>query len=138
MRRLGALVLVIGSLGGAHSALAKETCEPETGIRLSGTTNAPWTVKIQFNPKDIPLNAPFDAIVTVCSQSERLPTRLVVDATMPAHRHGMNYRPRAERVDSRRYEVDNLLFHMPGVWRLEVTAYENSKPHRFTHDVNLQ
>lgn len=138
MRWLGVLLLVISSLGAGHSTDAEEKCRHETGIRLSGTTDAPWTIHIQFNPKDMPLNVAFDAIVTVCSQSERAPTRLTVDATMPAHGHGMNYGLNAVRVDGRTYEVKNFLLHMPGVWRLEVTVYENNKPHRFTHDVNLQ
>jgi len=138
MRWLGVLLLAIGSLGAVHPSYANETCEPDTGIRLSGPADAPWTVQIQVNPKTIPLNAPFDATVTICSRSEHLPTRLGVDATMPAHKHGMNYKVEAAPVADRTYVVKNLLFHMPGVWRLEVTAFEKNKPHRFTHDVELQ
>lgn len=138
MRRLGVLLLFLGSLGAGHSSQANEMCGSESGIQLSGSKDAPWTIRIQVNPKTIPLNAPFDATVTICSQSERLPTRLVVDATMPAHKHGMNYKVTAASVDDRTYGVNNLLFHMPGVWRLEVTAYDNGRPHRFTHDVELQ
>lgn len=138
MSRLGVLLLCIGSLSAVQVAHAADQCGPETGIQLSGTADAPWTMQIQLNPKDVPLNAPFDATVTVCSQLERLPSRVTVDATMPVHKHGMNYEPKMERVERRQYQVKNLLFHMPGVWRLEVTAYENDKTYRFTHDVALQ
>lgn len=138
MRRLGVLLLVVGSLGAGQSVHAEEPCGSEAGIQLSGATDAPWTVQIQLNPKDVPLNVPFDAMVTICSRSDPLPTRLTVDATMPAHGHGMNYEAKAAPVDDNSYEAKNLVFHMPGVWRLEVTAYENDKPHRFTHDINLQ
>jgi len=138
MRRLGILLLVIGGLGAGHSSHADEMCGSESGIRLSGSKDAPWTVQFHVNSTTIPLNAPFDASVTLCSRSERVPTRLVVDATMPAHKHGMNYKVTAVPVDDRTYTVENLLFHMPGVWRVEVTAYDNNKPHRFTHEVELQ
>lgn len=138
MKWLAAFILIISSLGTWYPTYAKDNCEAETGILLSGKTGAPWVIQIQPNPIEIPLNAPFNMRVTICSQSHVVPTRLSVDATMPEHKHGMNYEPKAARIDNHQYMVKNLLFHMPGVWRLEITAYENDSPHRFTHDINLQ
>lgn len=138
MMRLAALLLFVAGFSAWNQALANEHCVPGTGIEMSGASDAPWTVQIQLNPDGVPLNRPFAADVTICSQSEQLPARITVDATMPAHKHGMNYEPRTAKVDAGHYEVENLLFHMPGVWRLEVTAYDNDRPHRFTHDVNVQ
>ena len=138
MRRSGALLLFVGCLGIAWPAYAGENCNPDSRLQLTGAADAPWVIQLQLTPKSIPLNAPFDANVTVCSDQEPVPTRITLDATMPAHKHGMNYEPKTERKDSHRYEVKNLLFHMPGIWRLEITAYENSKPHRFTHDVTIR
>ena len=137
MRQLGAFLLLIGSLGISHEAFSKSRCDAESGYFISGIVNAPWTIQLQFIPEDIPLNAPFEAIVNFCSQPGLSPTRVSIDATMPAHKHGMNYKPRMEQIDSHHFEVKNLLFHMPGVWRLEVTAYDNEKPYRFTHDLKL-
>jgi hypothetical protein len=47
-----------------------------------------------------------------------------VDATMPEHRHGMNYRPSVKRLGDGRWRVEGLMFHMPGRWalRLDVQA----------------
>ncbi len=47
-----------------------------------------------------------------------------VDATMPEHRHGMNYRPGVQPLGAGRWRVDGLMFHMPGRWelRLDVQA----------------
>ena len=137
MKWLGKLLVFIGSLGTSCSAFAQEQCDPKFGIRLSSTADAPWIVQIQFKPKDLPLNAPFDATVAVCSQQKPLPSRITIDAIMPAHKHGMNYEPKIAEIDRGHYEVKNLVFHMPGIWRFEVTAYENKKPFRFTHDVAL-
>ena len=142
MNRLVALLLLAGSLGLGmvlgQSALADEKCVPGMGIQMSGASEAPWAIQIQFSPKVVPLNTPFDADVAICSQSEQPPTRIKVDATMPAHKHGMNYEPKTAKMGNNRYAVKNLLFHMPGVWRFEVTAYEKDKPHRFTYDVKVK
>ena len=48
------------------------------------------------------------------------PGRLRVDANMPAHGHGMNYRARLRERGAGRYAVDGLLFHMPGDWRVRI------------------
>lgn len=47
-----------------------------------------------------------------------------VDATMPEHRHGMNYRPSVQALGGGRWRAQGLMFHMPGVWelRLDVQA----------------
>lgn len=65
----------------------------------------------------IPLAEPFGLVVTLCPARAEL---RAVDATMPAHRHGMNYRPSVERLADGRWQVDGLLWHMAGEWRLQL------------------
>ena len=137
MKRLGALLLIAG-LDMWNAAHANENCVPGTGVQMSGAADAPWTIQIRLGPDGAPLNTPFDADIIICTPSEQYPARVAVDATMPAHKHGMNYKPAMAKIDSGQYEVRNLLFHMPGVWRFEITAYENDKPHRCTHDMSVQ
>ena len=43
---------------------------------------------------------------------------LTVAATMPEHRHGMNYRPSVTAAGAGMYRADGLLLHMPGRWEL--------------------
>ena len=43
---------------------------------------------------------------------------LRVDAQMPEHRHGINYRPTVSATGDGRYVAEGLLFHMPGRWRV--------------------
>ncbi len=138
MRWFWGLLLCLCSFGPMQTAYAADLCKTGTAVQLSGADDAPWMMRIQFDPNNVPLNAPFHMMVSVCSQSGALPNRLVVDATMPAHKHGMNYKPKVERVKERQYRAENLLFHMPGVWRIEVIAYDNGTPHRFTHEVDIQ
>ena len=51
-------------------------------------------------------------------------SRLKVDATMPAHQHGMNYAPTIASEGAGRFRASGLLLHMPGRWEFafDVTA----------------
>ena len=44
--------------------------------------------------------------------------RFMLDASMPAHGHGTNYRPSAEAVGPGAWRVRGMLLHMPGEWEL--------------------
>ena len=46
------------------------------------------------------------------------PESVQVDAWMPAHRHGMNYKPTVVPLGGGRYRAEGLLFHMAGEWEL--------------------
>ena len=46
---------------------------------------------------------------------------LSLDATMPAHGHGMNYAPPEVQLRDNQAKIDGLLFHMPGHWRVRFT-----------------
>ncbi|MEM7189006.1 MAG: hypothetical protein AAF439_05280 [Pseudomonadota bacterium] len=126
-----------GILAIGKPVFADAVCDGGTGVSMTGVESAPWSVQIEFGPNGVPLSQPFGASVTICSESGQLPTRIEVDATMPAHKHGMNYDARTTRIDDRKYKVENLLFHMPGVWQLEVTTYKDGTPHRFTRDLTI-
>jgi hypothetical protein len=97
-------------------ALAAGAC-PLTGADgapLQGEgVQAAWAVE-----GDAPLRAgqPFVLRVRTCPDGAVLQR---VDATMPAHRHGMNYRPRIEPLGPGRWRVEGLLWHMAGLWELQ-------------------
>ena len=138
MKYVAALLVTLVPFGAGSKAFAESNCDLAKGATMIGDADSPWTMQIELVPTKVPLNAPFDVDVTVCSQSDDFPTRITVDATMPAHKHGMNYVPKTARTGDASYTTTNLLFHMPGMWRVEVTAYGNDKPYRFTHDVDLR
>ena len=64
-------------------------------------------------------------------------TGLSVDATMPAHGHGMNYKAAVREVGEGRYRAEGLLFHMPGRWQLVFDVRTADKGERVTHDLSL-
>ena len=53
----------------------------------------------------------------VCRNGEPVASARI-DATMPQHGHGMNYRPKIEVLGDGRFRAVGLLLHMPGDWRL--------------------
>jgi hypothetical protein len=58
-----------------------------------------------------------------------------VDADMPEHRHGMNYRPVLTTTAPGRYVADGLMFHMPGRWRLLFDVERAGRRARLASDV---
>jgi len=66
------------------------------------------------------------------------PSGLRVDADMPAHRHGMNYRAKVAPKGDGRYVAEGLLFHMPGHWRLLFDVERGGKTERLAADLNLE
>lgn len=123
----------------ALSALLLTACDaaacppaPADGARLDGPGVAlAWRVE---GRRTVPLAEPFALRVTLCPDAAEL---LAVDATMPAHRHGMNYRPSVRRVADGRWRVDGLLWHMPGRWSLAMTVRQDGRTSVLTQDVEL-
>jgi len=81
-----------------------------------------WRVVYRTRPEAIPLNEPFGLTVWVLDPqpggAPRADVKLVVDAGMPQHMHGMNRVPTLSPRDDGGFDVDGLLFHMPGEWTL--------------------
>lgn len=73
-------------------------------------------------PEALPLNEMFALEVRVADAATGAPVgadvAIDVDAGMPAHRHGMNTRPRVERTGAGAFLVRGMLLHMPGEWVL--------------------
>jgi hypothetical protein len=66
-------------------------------------------------PAALAVGRPFALILQLCPPAARV---LRVDATMPEHRHGMNYRPTVKPVGDGQWLAEGLLWHMAGRWEL--------------------
>lgn len=62
----------------------------------------------------------------------------MVDARMPEHRHGMNYRARVFRKPDGIYVAEGLLFHMPGLWQLMFDVERAGRLERLTTDIDVE
>lgn len=88
------------------------------------------------DPEKIVVGVQFEMVLIVCSDNGNTSIS-GVDATMPRHGHGMNYKPDVTRESAGRYRAEGFLFHMPGQWRLSVGIDENGKPVQLTSDMTV-
>jgi cytochrome c peroxidase len=108
-RDLRLAVAALGlSLAGAAGA-----CE----LPLQGTRLESPRFSLVFRTEEIAVAKHFKLEVAACSKAGgRAPASLKVDATMPEHRHGMNYAPTLKPLGPGRWQAEGLMFHMPGRW----------------------
>ena len=93
------------------------------GEQLSGATrrveSAKYEIVFTSRPAPIQTGQHFSLDLAVCPRgSASLPETVRVDAVMPEHRHGMNYRPVVVARGAGLYHADGLMLHMPGNWEI--------------------
>ncbi len=87
----------------------------------------------------IPMAKHFALDVQLCDKSGISGARLhKADATMPEHRHGMNYRPVITPLGGGRFRVEGMMFHMAGRWELVFEVQSGKELVRLTHDVQIE
>jgi hypothetical protein len=92
-----------------------------------------------MRPDPIAVSEPFALEMSVCAKSAAQPAEgIAVDAIMPEHRHGMNYRPSVFDGPDGRFLVEGMLFHMPGTWRLIFDVRSAAMTERLTQDVTVE
>ena len=92
---------------------------------------------ISIDREKIVVGEPFTVDLAVCVTKTAL-DRVTVDATMPLHRHGMNYKPRMTNLGGGRYRATPFVFHMPGLWRVVVKTYRKGQPSYLQRDFQVQ
>ncbi len=113
-------------------APAAQACELPGGPaeRLQSATH---TILYRAAPA-LRVGAHFALELAVCPA----PGELLVDAWMPEHRHGMNYRPSVTVLGGGRYRAEGLLFHMPGRWEFLFELRGGGGTERFAHAVRIE
>lgn len=110
--RLRAATLVAASLLAPCTVQACETASIGSDSRhIKGSS---FSLAWRIEPAPLKLGEFFSVIVSTCGVEPV--SRLRVDATMPAHQHGMNYLPSVVAEGAGRFRADGLLLHMPGSW----------------------
>ncbi|CAD0184697.1 hypothetical protein RUESEDTHA_01579 [Ruegeria sp. THAF57] len=99
----------------------------------SQTPNAP---EVYVDVREIPLAQPFSILISVCTEATVHEVR--VDAIMPAHQHGLNYLPEVSALDEGMFRVDDLLFHMPGQWKLQADVDFSRRSVSYTSEITLK
>ena len=100
---------------------------------------AQFKLVVTPNPAPIPLNTPFALDIRLCDgRMAEFPQLTAVDAGMPAHRHGMNYKPTLTKLDWGHYRAEGLLLHMPGIWEFSFDFTGAGKRERLTFSFDAQ
>jgi hypothetical protein len=143
MRR-GLIAAVLAAVANVAPAVATDDACPgaEQGFqRIKGEKDARYEIAFRWEPAEPKVGEFFAAEVVECISGAWEVAGIAVGATMPAHGHGMNYRPTVERIAPRRYRVTGLMLHMPGTWRFTFVVLFSGKSDviaTLTHDVDLQ
>jgi len=124
--------LLASMLGAGAAAGAACPPAPEAGQRLdAGPVQLAWRAE----PEAIAVSRPFALLVTLCPADARL---LRVDASMPEHRHGMNYRPSLRALGDGVWRAEGLLWHMAGRWELRLDVETAGTIHTLHQSVTLR
>ena len=137
-RALGGAALTLCAVFATAPIFAADDCVAALG------TEQPWIaegdgVRVAFiaKPMPPPLNQHFALELAPCDGA-RAASSLQVDADMPAHRHGMNYRATVAPLRDGVYRAQGLMFHMPGRWRVIVDVVVEGRVRRATREIDVQ
>jgi hypothetical protein len=131
------VIAAVGVVLATPAATAAERCDLPPGFPAHGRL-ASRDVVVMFRtvPEPITIGQHFAVEAIVCATPAVRGLR--VDAQMPEHRHGMNYRARVSATGERRYVAEGLLFHMPGRWQLVFDVERETGTERLTTDLVLE
>ena len=128
---IGMALLLAGCASTGHSGLN------QSNVTEDGRYRVTWR---KTTPEAIKANEYFEMFVEVDDlRGNSPPQDFRFDATMPAHRHGMNTVVNATRTDDSTWQLQDLNLHMPGEWVMtfDVTD-ENGVLHRASETVILE
>ncbi|ETX06809.1 MAG: hypothetical protein ETSY2_14900 [Candidatus Entotheonella gemina] len=133
-RWLGAACLLFASLSQAAP------CDPSVPEPTWTQLTAPAVaLRYRFLPDTVAVSQPLGIEVIACPrQGAVAPDNVRVDARMPAHGHGMNYRPKTTQLAAGHYRFDGLLLHMPGQWQLIFDVTQAGQRTRLTAELELK
>jgi hypothetical protein len=134
-----ALATVLFGVLASASVQAAAPC----GAALSGEKrvleNASYQIAYRTSVDPIPTGKHFMVDFAVCPRGNApVPTAVRVDANMPEHRHGMNYRPEVTQISPGVYRAQGLLFHMPGRWDLTFDIVTGSAAQRLAATLHVE
>ena len=112
------------------------------GADLKGAESAEsarYVVVYRAKPAPIAVSQHFALEIAVCAkQGAPAPDALAVDARMPEHGHGMNYKAAVRSLGSGRFQADGLMFHMPGRWQFAFDLRSGGNSERALRDYTLR
>jgi hypothetical protein len=116
---------------------AANACTVPEGFARLATPEA--EIAYRWQPEAIKVGQFFEAEVVACRAPGPDAARdVALDAQMPAHGHGMNYRPTTTQIAPGRFRIIGLMLHMPGRWRLTFDLLHGDRRARLEHNLDLK
>lgn len=106
-------------------------CELPGGAAQTLKSNT-YTVLYRAAPLKVGEHFTVDFVVCPAPEAVR------VDAWMPEHRHGMNYRPEVRAQGGGRYRAEGLMLHMAGRWELVFEVRSAGRTERLAQSLRLE
>ena len=98
-----------------------------------------FSLGYRVQPEKIAVGRHFGVEVAVCPKSgTQMPDSVTVDARMPEHRHGMNYKAQVVRTAAGHFKAEGLMFHMPGRWEFVFDLRSGDRTDRVTQSIVLE
>jgi hypothetical protein len=91
-------------------------------------------VRYRTHPAPLKIGQHFAVEFAVCPA----PESVRVDAWMPEHRHGMNYRPTITGSGEGPYKAEGLMLHMAGKWELVFEVRAKDSVERVAQVIQLE
>ena len=135
--RVSALAAALTVSVAALPALAAPCPKDELGASATRIEKDGVAIAYRTIPEKVEVGKPFRIEVVAC-HGKAAPTRIGVDAGMPMHGHGMNYKPSEKTIAPGHSEFDGLVFHMPGSWTITFDIFEGSSKKRMEQKVMIR
>ncbi|HEY6512190.1 MAG TPA: FixH family protein [Burkholderiaceae bacterium] len=128
-----ALLLVVAAVQATDDCATRS--KAPHALRASGDG---YTVVFVPRPGPLATGGHFALDIAVCpGAGATVPKSVQVDADMPAHRHGMNYRASVVARGPGLYHAEGLMLHMPGRWRFIFDLDLDGRTARLTQEVDV-
>ncbi|MGB0648441.1 MAG: hypothetical protein ACPGQS_14750 [Bradymonadia bacterium] len=131
------LLLLVCACGDGHDHSSHDHDDHNHGSTMPGecviespTLSLEHGIEVDFIAPEqgIPLNELFALGVTVRGASSPENLSILVDATMPAHGHGMLTMVNiTQQDDSEQFMVEQMNLHMPGEWELSILVIDGEQ-----------
>lgn len=132
-----------GVYAGAFFAIsAGAFAQSDCGADLKGAERAEsarYVVVYRAKPAPIAVSRHFALEIAVCAKTGAPAVdALAVDARMPEHGHGMNYKAAVKALGNGRYLADGLMLHMPGRWEFAFDLRSGGAAERVLREYTLR
>ena len=136
---MASFAVAVTLVSGVPGAVADPCTESARAASARRVESGRYVLVFQPAPAPIAVGQHFSVDVVVCPRDGARPaTGLRLDAVMPEHRHGMNYRATVSPRGDGRFVAEGLLFHMPGRWQLVFDVESGGGSERLVADVPLR